>query len=400
MNSLPIWNPLKNDYSADSLNILKNIREKNPIHKAIGGNWFFSKYEDVKRILIDENFETLDLKNIVLEKGKYRKDEGNFNAIFENTSSWFIVMNQPEHTEIRKIVASFWNDFKLESMINQIVDESLASLFNKNEFEFSEVFSIPISTKTICHILGLAEADRDFLLEVSHNLLKIAAPFSSIYSYIEQNEYAIKISVYFEKIIKDKQKNPDSSLISKMVHESDCTEHQIKSIVLLLLFTGLESSTYFMNTSFYYLLKNKKEWESLKKDTENIQTTIEELLRYTAITKCIYRKATKTVNINGFIIEKGEVIIVSIESANHDEAVFENSMELNINRKPNPHLAFGFGFHTCLGAKLARIQGRILFKKLAKSGIKFQIQDKEPDWRKNILIGGLATLPLTISNLE
>jgi pimeloyl-[acyl-carrier protein] synthase len=397
MNSLPIWNPFKNNYSAESLEILKNIREKNPIHRAIGGNWIFSKYEDVKRILIDENFETLDLKNIVAEKGEFRKDNGDFKAIYENTASWFIVMNKPEHTELRKVVASFWNDFKLENLINKIVDDSLASLSTNNDIDFSAVFSIPISVKTICHILGLSENDKEYLLEVSHNLLKIAMPFSSIYSYIEQNEFVSEISPYFDKIIKDKQNNPDQSLISKLVHESECTEKEIKSVALLLIFTGLESSTYFMNTAFYYLLKNIKEWELLKKDTKNIQLAVEELLRYTAITKCIYRKAKQAIDISGVNINKGEVIVVSVESANHDEAIFENSMELNLNRKPNPHLAFGYGFHTCLGAKLARMQGRILFKKLAESGIEFEIIDKVPDWRKNVLIGGLNSLNLKIT---
>jgi cytochrome P450 len=398
---LPIWNPFKDNFKQNSSQFLAEIRLKNPTHRSIGGQWFFSRYEDVRNILVNNTFDTVDIKQVIVEKGVFRNDGKTFDAIYNSAIHWFMFMNAPDHMATRKVVASFWNDYKLDNLIDEVIDSCFESINEQDQIDFAKSFAEPISTKIMCYILGFSEQDSEYLMKVSHDLLKIVEPFNSIYSYIQENDMAIELSNYLDGIIVEKKQKRDNSMISNLIFESTFSDNEVKSVIQLLLFTGMESSTYFLTTSFYHLLTFPNAWAEFRQNTENINVAIEELIRHVSITKCVFRKANNDIQLGGVLIEKGEIVIVSLESANYDDTIFENPTELNLNRKPNPHMAFGYGFHSCLGAKIARLEGQKLFKRLAESSIDFNLSKENPPvWRKNILIGGLANLPLNISNLK
>ena len=198
------------------------------------------------------------------------------------------------------------------------------------------------------------------------------------------------------KIVTEKELNPQQDLISKLLSSSNFTEQQIVSTVMLVMFTGIESSSYFLSTGFLHLLENPEEWEKLRSEKVSITIAIEELIRHVSITKLVFRVAESDQMIGNILIEKNETVILSLESANHDETVFKNPQIMDLNRKPNPHLAFGYGFHACLGAKLARMEGQMLFSKLAKLPLDYQLIPEKTVTRKNILIGGVSNLYIKI----
>ena len=356
-----------------------------------------SRYEDVKEVLRNPAFLTVDIGGGIFSKSKFKRGEtGDFSGIAQNTDFWFIFMNDNFHKEVRSVVAKHWNDIILENLIEECIDFVIQDLKPNQEIDFAKTFTETISAYVMCKLLGLPFEDKTHLLEVSHTLLQVVEPFNNLYAINHQNDTIIEFQAYLTKIVTEKKSNPQQDLISKLLSFSNFTEQQIVSTVMLLMFTGMESSSYFLSTGFLHLLENPEEWEKLRSEKVSIATAIEELIRHVSITKLVFRVAESDQMIGNTFIEKNETIILSLESANHDETVFKNPRLMDLNRKPNPHLAFGYGFHACLGAKLARMEGQMLFSKLAKLPLDYQLIPEKTVTRKNILIGGVSNLYIKI----
>ena len=386
------WNPYNQSFKENPYTFYDFFREKKPIHRAIGNQWFVSRYEDVKEVLRNPAFLTVDIGSSIFSKSKFNKASNDFGGIAQNSDFWFMFMNDNLHKEIRGVVAKHWNDTILENLVEESIDLVLQDLMPNQEIDFAKTFTETISAYVMCKLLGLPFEDKTHLLEVSHTLLQVVEPFNNLYAINHQNDVIIAFQAYLTNIVAAKKLNPAQDLISKLTAFSDFTEQQIVSVTMLLIFTGMESSSYFLSTGFLHLLENPEEWNKLRSGEVSITTAIEELIRHVSITKLVFRVAESDQMIGNTLIEKNETIILSLESANFDETVFKNPQLMDLSRKPNPHLAFGYGFHACLGAKLARMEGQMLFSKLAKLPFEFQLIPEKTIKRKNVLIGGVTNL--------
>jgi cytochrome P450 len=390
------WNPFSQSFKENPHVFYNFFREKQPIHRAIGNQWFVSRYEDEKEVLKNPAFLTVDIGGNIFLKSKFTKETSDFSGIAQNSDFWFIFMNDNLHKEVRAVVAKHWSDITLENLIEESIDIVVQNLEPKEEIDFTKTITETISSYVICKLLGLPFEDKTYLLNVSHMLAKIIEPFNNLYSLNHQNDEIIAFQNYLTKIVAEKKIHPQQDLISKLLQFSDFTDQQIISTIMLLVFTGIESSSYFLATGFLHLLENPEEWEKLRNEEVAITTAVEELIRHVSITKLVFRVAQSDQIISNTLIEKNETIIISIESANHDDTVFKNPQMMDLSRKPNPHLAFGYGFHACLGAKLARMEGQMLFSKLAKLPLDYLLIPEKTVMRKNILIGGVSNLFIKI----
>ena len=390
------WNPYNPLFKENPHTFYSFFREKQPIHRAIGNQWFLSRYEDVKEVLRNPAFLTVDIGGSIFSKSKFKRETGDFSGIVQNTDFWFMFMNDNLHKEVRGVVAKHWNDSILENLIEEGIDFVLQELKPNQEIDFTKTITETISAYVMCKLLGLPFEDKTYLLDISHTLLKVVEPYNNLYAINHQNNEIIAFQDYLTKLVAEKQSNPQQDLISKLTQFSNFTEQQIVSITMLLVFTGMESSSYFLSTGFLHLLENPEEWERFRNEKVSITTAIEELIRHVSITKLVFRVAESDQMIGNTLIEKNETVILSLESANHDETIFKNPQMMDLDRKPNPHLAFGYGFHACLGAKLARMEGQMLFSKLAKLPLDYQLFPEKTIIRKNILIGGVSNLYIKI----
>ena len=110
-----------------------------------------------------------------------------------------------------------------------------------------------------------------------------------------------------------------------------------------------------------------------------------------------FRIVEKTVEINGTKLEPGQQISVLIAAANRDESIFVNAEKFDIQRNPNPHLAFGLGIHNCIGKQLARVEARIAFEKIIEQFPNMKLKGRIPKWKKNTLSRGLIELPAILA---
>jgi cytochrome P450 PksS len=206
---------------------------------------------------------------------------------------------------------------------------------------------------------------------------------------------------YLKGMFAERQRYPQDDLISALVQAEEAgerlTEEELSSMVVLLLVTGHETVVNMIGNSVLALLQNREQLTWLLANPDHYDRAIEELLRYDGpVETSTTRWAVEDVMLGGELIRRGDVIRVVTASANRDAAVFEAPDQLDLSRQNNPHLAFGRGIHYCLGAPLARLEGRIALGALFGRFPNLQLAQpvEEITWRSGVLLRGPKALLL------
>jgi cytochrome P450 family 142 subfamily A polypeptide 1 len=143
----------------------------------------------------------------------------------------------------------------------------------------------------------------------------------------------------------------------------------------------------------YELARHPAAWEAMAADPDVIPDAVEEIIRWVTPLNNMFRMATRDAEITGTPVDAGDRVVLLYPSANRDELVFEEPYTFDIGRHPNPHVAFGFGTHFCLGASLARLELRMLFAHLTQRITKLRVVT-EPDIEPNIFVGAVRSFGL------
>lgn len=215
------------------------------------------------------------------------------------------------------------------------------------------------------------------------------------------NQALKEFKQYMKTLIEEKRKHPGEDLTSKLIYAEEdgqkLSESELYSMLFLLVVAGLETTVNLLGSGTLALLLHKDQMGKIKRQPENIQTAVEELLRYTSpVIMMANRWAIEDFTYKDVSIKKGDMIFIGIGSANRDPEYFDDPDTLNIARTPNRHISFGFGIHFCLGAPLARMEASIAFTALLKRFPNIELKGAPEDvtWRKNVFLRGLETLPV------
>jgi cytochrome P450 PksS len=171
-------------------------------------------------------------------------------------------------------------------------------------------------------------------------------------------------------------------------------------MIFLLLVAGHETTVNLIGNGTMALLENPDQSDRLCADPAMIQSAIEELLRYNGpLETATERYPREDVVVAGITIPRGELVLAVLASANRDERQFEHADRLDLSREPNPHLAFGYGVHYCLGASLARLEGQIAIATLLRRmpHLRLAVPPNRLRWRRGLVLQGLEALPVEFS---
>ncbi|HEX6871584.1 MAG TPA: cytochrome P450, partial [Micromonosporaceae bacterium] len=182
-----------------------------------------------------------------------------------------------------------------------------------------------------------------------------------------------EIESYLAGMIEARRKEPGgqdmlAALVAVRDQGDELTETELLNFALILLTVGHMSTANTLGTSLFMLLRRPELMQRLRDQPDDIPATVEELLRYNPFTLSgtQVRVATEDVELGGATIHAGEAVIASLGAANHDPAVFNSPEQLDPDRAENPHLAFGYGVHHCLGAQLARMELQVAIATLLR----------------------------------
>jgi len=400
-----VFNPFDPEFHANPYPLFDRLRQEDPIHKSIFGTWIITRYADAVSILNDKRFEVDNLPERLQLKSTYLK-EGDLQTLSQTINQWFLFLNPPDHTRIKKVVTPVFSPTAMEAIrqkIQVIVDNLLAKVKQKGEMDIIKDLASPLSALTIAEIFCLPKEDYKKLIYWSSEEFLILQQPWSLEAYQHQNQVMLENKEYLVKKVAEYKKEPNDGLISYLINqaniENQLTEQEIISTCILINTGAQDSTRSLIGNGILALLTHPEKLVYLQQNPNEIKNAVEEFVRYESPIQSVARRPMEDVEIAGKIIPNGDTVIVHIGAANRDPEEFPNPDQLDFNRR-NRHLAFGGGIHHCLGIFLAKIEAQIAINTLIQSLPDIRIHANKLNWHESIALRGLKTLPVKFTPLS
>jgi cytochrome P450 len=358
--------PTDRAFIADPYPTLARLREAGPVHHDERlRRYFVTRHADVRSCLRDRRLG----RNF-----RHVGSEEEFNATpldprwrdFWEVERWSLLfIEPPDHTRIRKLVASAFTPRAVEGMrapARQLAHELLETCLERGRFDLLYDFAQPYSITLICRLLGVPTDRHRDLLDWSHRHVKMYE-FDTTEAQAESaTRAAVEFRDYVLELIADRRRVPRDDMISALVAArvdgDDLSDDEIVSTVVVLLNAGHEATVNTLGNGVRALLRHPDEWRRLVDGEVAPAAAVEELIRFDPPLQLFERWVLEDgVEIAGVAVPRGEVISMLFGSANRDPRVFGAPDALDVGR-PNAaeHIGFGGGIHVCIGAPLARIE--------------------------------------------
>ncbi|MGB8403210.1 MAG: cytochrome P450 [Mycobacterium sp.] len=360
------------------------------------GGYVLTRYEDVNALYGDARFSTDTMTYT---------SAGKFSWLLPPTirllTQTMVFKDDPDHKRLRTLVHKAFTPKLVNSMASDIakIAEQLADEMEaKGDVDLVHDFAVRLPLAVIATMLGVADGDRDKF----HRLVeKLGADAGKPGGMLRGVGTARKLAKLFEALIEDRRIRPDDRLISELVRaneDGDRLSHsETVAMVFLLLLAGHDTTANLIGSSVLALIEHPDQLALLRQQPELLESTaLEELLRYTSPVPCgAPRLAREEVEILGTRIPRGAQVLGMLASANRDESVFGHPDVLDLNRKPNQHLAFAFGIHYCLGHQLARLEGRTALSALLRRFPHWELTAPRDRlrYKPTVSLRGLTKLP-------
>ena len=284
----------------------------------------------------------------------------------------------------------------LDTWANYIVDPIVG---RTEPFGFTKEIAVPFSIRGIMHLLGLPEADEALILKLSWGLV---GPEDPVRRLADQPTEAIcragmGFRAYFDPVAADRRACPrhdlSSVIANAQVNGEPIPDYELFSYYTMIATGGHDTIAFCLSGGMHALVEHPEQLARLRSDPSLIDTAIEEMLRWTTPGRHIMRTATEDSELGGQTIRAGEAVALFFNSANRDKSVFPNAHRFRIDRRPNPHIAFGLGQHHCIGAHLARREMRALLKSLLPRLESVELA-APPRRTSSTMVTGIASLPI------
>ena len=307
--------------------------------------------------------------------------------------------NQPDHMRLRRLISNGFTSNAVEYFrpyIREAVLDLLDSIKKRKRVDLVSEYAFPLASLIIAKILGVPAEERNQFKELAASLIQTVDFTRSREGLRTGNDSMIKASAYFNKLIEMRVLNPKDDLISLLSKEitdgGKLTSEELLSTCILLVIAGHETTVNLISNSILTLLQHPEQLIKLKEEPELIKVAVEEFLRYESPTQLTARMASEDIEFEQTTIKKGEHVYLFLGAANRDPNKFNHAHLLDITRNPNPHLAFGYGPHFCLGASLARIEAHVAIQELLQQLPNFRLASGDWQWRKLIGFRSLKEL--------
>ena len=365
----------------------------------IGAAFLVTRYDDVVTVLKDARFSN-DYRKI----GAHMNPRWWMPKVLSTFQSSMILVDDPDHRRLRDLVHKAFTPKRLQDLngrIEIITEELLDSMAKKPTVDLIHDFALPIPLTVISDMMGVPQKDRLKFHKWMGTFLEISA--GSKLQMLGKIVNMLQMYRFFKGLIKLRRQDPQDDLVTALVQaEQDgdrLNEDELVAMIFILLLAGHETTVNLIGNGTLALLENPDQLRKLQQHPELMDSAVEELLRFTnPVEQPAPRYALEDVELSGQKIPKGSRVLVGIASANRDETAFPNADKLDIERTPNKHVAFGLGIHYCLGAPLARMEGKIALQKLLARypNMQLGVTSDAVQWRTSMAVRGLKALPVRL----
>ncbi|MER5224885.1 cytochrome P450 family protein [Streptomyces flaveus] len=385
------------DFLRDPYPVYARLRSQGPVHRVYDPDgeevWLVVGHEACRTAFTDPRLSRDWLRS------------GNIKQIVNTEQGQPALMHMlmsdpPDHTRLRRLVAREFTPRRIESLaprIQQVTDELLDRMLAVEERRADLIasFAFPLPMTVICELLGVPGLDREAFRRWSNEAVARTSPEAEALAYQE-------LSAYLAELIAAKRAKPGEDLLSALIHTADedgdrLSPDELIGMSNLLLVAGHETTVNLIGNGLRALFAHPGQLADLRADFGLLDGAIEEMLRYDGpVETCTDRLALEDVEMGEVTIPAGSTVLIAMADADRDPERFKEPDRFDIRRDSRGHIAFGHGLHYCLGAPLARLEGRIAFRTLLERcpDLAPDADESELPWTPGLLIRGVRKLPV------
>jgi len=393
-----LFNPYLPEFHADPYPFYHRLRAVAPVYQTPMGFWVLTRYDDVVTVLRDPRFGRDGFEQMLA--AVYADERAESSRLPRS----MLFRDPPDHTRLRALVSKAFTPRVIERMrehIQDIVNRLLGRVRDAKGMDVITDLAYPLPVTVICEMLGVPTGDagviRQWSSDVARSLDAIGMP-SDIEVVARGRAARRELGDYFRRLLPERRRRPQDDLLSLLIAAEEAgdtlSEGELLATCVLLFIAGHETTVNLIGNGLLALLRHPDQLGRLRDDPALIQSAVEELLRYDSPVQRTARITTTDVEVDGRTLAKGSMVVAAIGAANRDPAHFPDPDRLDITRRDNRHIAFGFGIHFCLGAPLARLEGQIALGTLLRERPGLAV-DATPTWRESSTLRGLRALPVT-----
>ena len=400
--ALSLYQLLDPEVLANPYPLYHKLRSQDPVHwDPFLHAWVVTRYCDVVHVLhhfsadrtpTPEQLSALNLSAL--------------NPIAEVMVRQMLFLDPPDHTRLRALASAAFTPRRVEQLrshIQEVMNTLLDAVVSTGSMDVIADFASPAPAIVTAELLGVPAGDHAQLKEWSQDFAEMLGNFQHnpdrfprVLSSVEN------LCSYFRLAMKAQQVHPREGLVQAMmgaeIEGARLTEEEIIANLIVTMVGGLETTTNLIGNGVLTLLRYPAELERLRGDFSLIPSAVEELLRYESPSQHTARLAPSDVELGGKIIRKRQAVIAVMGAGNRDPERFPEPDRLEITRKNNQHLAFGWAAHFCFGAALARLEGQIAFAAILRRLPQLKLNAQAPlVWRHNLGLRGLTSLPVAFA---
>jgi len=382
---------------SDPHSALAKLRAEDPVHWSQEHRcWVLTRYDDVRDALRDPRFSSERDRELL-------RGAGAEHAGHQVFSRWMVFRDPPVHTRLRGLVGKAFTPRGVEALrprVEAVVAELLEGLEASRGGDFVANFAFPLPAIVIAELLGIPAADRAFFGRCSQAVTALVFRERIGGRYQRSQEGLVDLLDYLKTLVEQRRAEPRDDLLSRLIAVEErgdlLSTDELVATCMMLLIAGHETTASLLASAVWLLDRHPAEREQLRSDPARTESAVEELVRFEGPAKAVGRVVREAVEVRGRALRPKDRVLLVLAAADRDPEFFPNPDRLDLGRQPNPHLAFGFGTHFCIGAHLARLEARIALPALYSRFPRLRVANEPPAWRPALVTRTLERLPISL----
>jgi cytochrome P450 len=374
---------------------LGEMREQAPVARLtsfLGMNvWLVTGESEARQVLADTTSYSTDIRPFMGKRGS--TTDGDIGGLG--------FTDPPEHTRLRKLLTPEFTMRRLErlrpsiaaiveSQLDRVVEEAAAG---DGVVDLVPTFAFPIPFLVICELLGLPDEDRETFRQLGSARFDVSYGGQGVFGAVSDSRR------FLMEATAKQRSNPGEGLIGQIIRErgDEINDFDLGGLADGVFTGGLETSASMLALGTAVLLDHPEDYRRVGSDPTVVDKAVEELLRYLTVVQIAFPRFPKTeVEVGGQRILPGDVVVCQLAGANRDPRLGAKMDAFDLSRPVSTHLAFGHGFHRCVGAELARMELRTAFPALARRFPDLSLATDRVDYRQLSIVYGVDALPVRL----
>jgi cytochrome P450 len=360
------------------------------------GTVIFLRHTDVAEVLFDRRFGAMNTR--------YYEQQGWKDGLYiEWVRRTLVFLDPPDHDRLRALLSRAFTPrqvARVRPITQEIATELADAAAEAREVDLYDSFAQRLPLQVICTLLGIPSIDHQEVGDWTA-ALSLATATPTPEARVDADRAIGSFDDYVGRLVAERRVRPGDDLLSELVAVEEggdrLSKDELVAMVVQLLYAGHETTRNLIGNGLFTLLRHPAELARLRREPSLLTSAVEEMLRYEPPILFLSRVALTDVEIAGVCVRRGDLVHTNLASANRDPEHFADPDRFDVGRRENRHLTFGWGMHFCMGAHVARMEGRVAFETLLRRFSGIELVGPPPPWAPATALRTLEQFPVRLT---